>query len=232
MNTIIRAIVASLVLAMAAASFAPAFAQDTTREACPANAASCAGEIQSGRLEDPIPSGGSEVNVLQVGSDNRAEITAPNPDQLAILEQRGAANTATIDLAASAGVDLEVFQSGDDNFASFVLANPAASFAGVTASQVGGANRIEVTQRVAGVVLADLSQVGEGNVATLNQDGENLSATLSQQGDGNVLGVSQVGSDLGIDVSQLGNGLLAPFVEQIGNGVPGLPPITIIQTGP
>lgn len=232
MNQTVRAILASLALPLAGFAFTPALAQDATRESCPADAARCASEIELGRLESRAAPSGSEVLVVQVGAGNRAEITAPNPDQLAVLEQRGDANTATLDLAASAGVELDLFQSGDENTASFVLANPAVSFAGVTASQVGGANRIEVTQRVAGAVFAGLTQIGEGNLASLNQEGENLSASLLQQGDGNVLGVTQVGSDLGIDVSQVGNGLLAPFIEQIGAGVPGLPPVVIVQTGP
>lgn len=175
-------------------------------------------------------SGVSIVDVRQVGDRNIVAVAAPNPDQAVTVVQRGDTNRADLSASQALGnVRVGLGQLGEGNEANFLLAGQPATFAGVTARQVGARNRFELTQTISGVVDAQLRQHGEGNAASLKQEGADLSADLTQIGDFNSLEAVQIGSNLGLQATQVGSHLPIT-IQQFGHGTPGMGPIVVTQT--
>lgn len=131
------------------------------------------------------------------------------PLLLASLFPAAAQDLDVNQIGSVAGGSSTVLQNGDRNDATV-------SQLAVQSGLVPGQNQ------------ALISQTGDDNNAAIMQEGSANSAAIIQDGSNNQGTIVQMTSGSNVDLQQSGNGLSIK-IEQYGAGIPGSPPVTVIQ---
>ncbi|UJP65720.1 hypothetical protein [Mongoliitalea daihaiensis] len=170
--------------------------------------------------------GGSIIEQIQIGNDNRATTAHwTQPTNIRVYQtqigdrntadarrlrgfniteitqtQVGNDNTALLNPTGSSqyyadGGFVRQLQTGDYNYASINRAQGAGSIGGTfIQEQVGNLNRSTINS-TRNTILGETIQIGDENVALINQFDRDNSAAIRQQGDENFGSISQTGSD-------------------------------------
>jgi trimeric autotransporter adhesin len=172
----------------------------------------------------------SDIAVRQEGFGSLIDITqnAIQSDVMANIEQVGTTNTMLIQQGGIGGkLGINISQKGSESaVGAFQTANEAAEMHIDIEIDGGSFNTADVTQtnRVGSGVFAsaDIEQVGEGNIASVNQQVDHFAkatASIIQTGTGNYLEVKQdlYDAEATASIAHVGS-YNRTFVEQYGTG--------------
>ena len=161
------------------------------------------------------------VFITQIGNDNRAAVVQTASNAYAAVRQDGNSNEADVTQSGTGTAYIAAAQSGDANFARLEQSGPGQNV--LYATQTGTGNWMWSNQLALGAVYngARMTQTGNYNDMSLDQQGSDNLALLTQEGDNNAMTAAQLGDANRLIWTQQGDNLSDLQVTQTGGANAG-----------
>lgn len=147
---------------------------------------------------------GANINVEQIGTGNRTEITQESSNAGLVLAVDGDTQTQIVVQRGLTDNQATIQAIGSDNYASLTQDGSIGSNLAALI-QTGSNNQAIMNQyTLGGINSITLGQFGNNNLAELIQNGVDNDIQLQQNGDNNAAAVTQNGNGLGFALTQNG----------------------------
>lgn len=136
---------------------------------------------------------GIDIHVRQNGSGNATNISQGGEDSVIRVTQNGTNNDATVVGDGTTRLGQAIEQNGDGNTVTATAINADSNNADYTITQTGAHNNAIANQTRSSFSLLSIQQLGAGNQSDITQTGDLQSGTINQNGSGNLASINQAG---------------------------------------